>query len=706
MAAGHARNRTGTPADMRHVAQPSIETSPDKPELDSGLAEYSCQTCAKRKVKCDKTKPTCSSCRSRELQCLYQAPPPRRRKRQLSSGDVDEKLARYERILSEHGLLPQGAQESPSPNSAPQEPISLRFIEPHAETSKMGKVVVSQGGSRYINSITWRNLGDDEMQHVSVPEYYEKDEPETALDSSDFPPDPLTGAFMGYQENLFHYHPTHAEAMILWNTQIENVEPLCKVLHIPSSSKMAREVTREPETASRANECVLFAVYHFAVFTLTDEQCEKLFGRSRSTLMHRFHLATRQALVNASFLTTSDTSVIQALILFLLACRHEYDPNTYWILTGVAVRIAQRMGLHRDGEGLGLPPFNVQLRRRLFYQLIPLDGIASQLSGTGIAITPESWDTKEPLNINDDQIWPGMTTAPQEQKGATDMIFCLARACIGKFFARSMRGTAAGDFQHHNAVEPFIKEAESEVEEKYIRYCDIVNPLHFLTIGMARSAITSMRIKTRLPRVRDQTATDAERKELFQLAHKIIDTDAAAFAHTGLQRYQWHVKSFWAYGSWDSLIYVLTSLRRPGLLSRDEVDDTWGKMEQVYSNHGDFLASKQPLHVAFRSLTLKAWNSNPPSSSSVEPDYISTLRSRQREHLKTRSAIEDSKATTSDLENDQASPTGPDPTVEAGSNFDHLSGDVGLGMNSEFNIDTEDWILWDQLIKNDQTQRG
>lgn len=706
MAAGHARNRTGTPADMRHVAQPSIETSPDKPELDSGLAEYSCQTCAKRKVKCDKIKPTCSSCRSRELQCLYQAPPPRRRKRQLSSGDVDEKLARYERILSEHGLLPQGAQESPSPNSAPQEPISLRFIEPHAETSKMGKVVVSQGGSRYINSITWRNLGDDEMQRVSVPEYGEKDEPETALDSSDFPPDPLTGAFMGYQENLFHYHPTHAEAMILWNTQIENVEPLCKVLHIPSSSKMAREVTRAPETASRANECVLFAVYHFAVFTLTDEQCEKLFGRSRSTLMHRFHLATRQALVNASFLTTSDTSVIQALIIFLLACRHEYDPNTYWILTGVAVRIAQRMGLHRDGEALGLPPFDVQLRRRLFYQLIPLDGIASQLSGTGIAVTPESWDTKEPLNINDDQIWPGMTTAPQEQKGATDMIFCLARACIGKFFARSMRGTAAGDFQHHNAVEPLIKEAESEVEEKYIRYCDIVNPLHFLTIGMARSAITSMRIKTRLPRVRDQTATDAERKELFQLAHKIIDTDAAAFAHTGLQRYQWHVKSFWAYGSWDSLIYVLTSLRRPGLLSRDEVDDTWGKMEQVYSNHGDFLASKQPLHVAFRSLTLKAWNSNPPSSSSVEPDYISTLRSRQREHLKTRSAIEDRKATTSDLENDQASPTGPDPTVEVGSNFDHLSGDVGLGMNSEFNIDTEDWILWDQLIKNDQTQRG
>lgn len=336
---------------------------------------------------------------------------------------------------------------------------------------------------------------------------------------------------------------------------------------------MADEISEQPGTASEANECVLFAVYHFAIFTLAEEKCEKFFGRSRSTLKQRFNFAARQALVNSSFLTTTDISVVQALVLFLLACKHHYDPSTYWILTGVAVRISQRMGLHRDGAALGLPPFEVQLRRRLFYQLIPLDGIASQLSGTGIAIAPEFWDTQEPLNINDDQVWPGMNTTPEEQKGATEMIFCLARACIGKFFARSMQGKAKGQFQHYNAAEPLIREAESELEEKYIRYCDVVNPLHFLTIGMARSAITAMRISTRLPGVRDEAATDMERRELFQLAHKIIDTDAAAYAHTGLLRYQWHFRSYWAYGSWDSLIYVLDSLRRPGLLSRGEIDD-------------------------------------------------------------------------------------------------------------------------------------
>lgn len=711
MAAEQASRHTGTAAGT-HVALVSDEATPDRREADDGLAQYSCQTCARRKVKCDKIKPICSSCRSRELQCLYQAPPPRRRKRQLSDGDVYEKLAQYERILLEHGLLPQGAQTSPSTECSLQEPISLRFIEPNAEMSKLGKVVVGHGRSRYINSTTWRNLQDDEMQHMSIEqnyeeEGYEKEESESPLASAGcFPSDPLTGALMGFRRNLLHYHPTHAEAIVLWNTHIENVEPICKVLHIPSSTKMADEVSRKPETASRENECVLFAVYHFAVFTLTEEKCEKLFGQSRDTLMQRFHFATRQALVNASFLTTTDITVIQALILFLLACRHQYDPSTYWILTGVAVRIAQRVGLHRDGEALGLPPFDVQLRRRLFYQLIPLDGIASQLSGTGIAISPESWDTKEPLNINDDQIWPGMTTAPQEQKGATEMIFCLARACIGKFFAQSMRGTATDHSQHHSAFEPLIREAESEVEEKYIRYCDITNPLHFLTIGMARSAITAMRIKIRLPRVRDQTATDAERKELFQLAHKIIDTDTAAYAHTGLQRYQWHVRSFWAYGSWDSLIYVLTSLRRPDLLSRDEVDDTWSKVKQVYENHGDFLKAKQALHIAFRSLTLKAWHANPPGSSEPEPKFISTLRSQEGGKLATTVARDGSKATTSGVGNDTIPGNGSNPAVDKSSNFDDISGGMGLDMSSDFNLDTEDWMLWDQLIKNDQAQRG
>ncbi|KAF7557972.1 hypothetical protein G7Z17_g269 [Cylindrodendrum hubeiense] len=660
---------------------------------------YTCQTCAKRKVKCDKAAPSCSTCRRAKLECLYQAPPPRLRKRKLS-GDVLERLARYERILHQHGLL--DADTSPSVGETPQqEPISLHWGEP--EPSGKGKLLAAEGKSRYIDGSLWRNFGDDEMQRVSDDEEEDDQDDSAGLD-------PLTGAFMGSQQSIRQYHPAHTNAMVLWATYVDVVEPICKILHIPSTAKMVEMASQQPALASRTAECLLFAIYHFAVFSLTEEECVEKLGHSRATLMQQYHFATRQALVNASFLKTTEMSVLQSLVLFLIPCRYFYDSHTYWILTGVAVRIAQRMGLPRDGEKLGLPPFEVQMRRRLFFQLLPLEGIASQLSGSGMPIIPDDWDMQQPLNINDDQIWPGMTEAPQEQKGATDMIFCLSRSCIGKFFARAgkpVNGTGSGPFKNYQEAERVISEAETEVEEKYIRYCDIVNPLHFLTIGLARSGITAMRLRIRLPKVRNQTATDAERRELMQLAQKIMDTDAATCAHDGLKKYRWHVRPFFLWGTWDALILVLTTLwTRGDLLAPTEANAAWIRVEKVYHNHDELLESKRALYVAFGRLTLKAWLAHPPSSGTPEPAFITALKSPRKAKSQSRTKRQDSDSNTLDATTDTAS-LDPSPASDADAFLTDLSSGMSLDIGDigkDFNFDAEDWMFWDQLIQQHQQE--
>ena len=675
-----------------------LEASGDSPQASM---PFSCQACAKRKVKCDKTTPICSSCRKSKLECSYQAPPPRRRRRRLS-GDVNEKLAQYERILHQHGLLPHGVETSPSIEEVQQDLISLRFMEP--ETSRTGKLLAGDGKSRYIDSNFWRNLGDDEIERINVDE--EEDRVATGVDWN-FASDPLTGAFMVSQHSLFQYHPTHAEAITLWKTHVDNVEPLCKILHIPSTFKMLETASQQPLMASKAEECLLFAVYHFAVFSMTEEECTCNFGNSRATLIQIFNFATRQALVNASFLKTTEMSVLQALVLFLLACRFSYDPQTYWILTGVAVRIAQRMGLHRDGENLGLPPFDVQMRRRLFYQLIPLDSVASQLSGTGIAIMPESWDTQRPLNINDDQIWPGMTEMPEEQKGATEMIYCLARSCVGKYSAmtgKATNGAASWQFKNYTEAEAVISQAESEVEENYIRYCDIINPLHFLTVGLARSAITAMRLRIRLPKVRNRTATDAEKREMLQLSQKIIDIDTAAYAQTSLKRYQWQVGSFFAWGSWDSLTFILTCLQTASLLSLAEADAAWSRVEQVFNNHSEVMESDRALQVAIRRFTLKAWDASGKSSAVPEPAFITTLRSLQKENFNTSTAMQNSSAAPVDTKTNPMPPTEPSPANGVNMLLGSSSSGMDLDTSFDFNLDTADWMLWEQLIQDYQAK--
>ncbi|KAF2221325.1 putative fungal-specific transcription factor [Elsinoe ampelina] len=653
---------------------------------------FACQTCTRRKVKCDKSAPVCSTCRKSKLDCTYQAPLPRRRKRRMSN-DADEKLARYEGILSQHGLLPQETEHAPAEafDGLPEGDTALRYF---AGVSKNGTLLSSQGKTRYIDGSLWRNLGEDDMEELS-------NEGPDGLDAHHdmAVEDPLTGALVGDRRDLTDLHPSHQEAMLLWDIYCDNVEPLIKMVHVPSTGTLLKTISKEPIIAAKGEECLLFAIYHFAIFSMTDADCEKR-GWSRERKLKLYHFAARQALVNATFLKTTELIVEQALILFLLPCRHHYDSHTYWILTGVAARIAQRLGLHRDGEGLNLPPFDIQMRRRIFYRLVPLDGVASQMAGTGIGIIPDSWDTIRPLDINDDQIWPGMTEQPVETKGATEMIFCLARACAGSVFAKAGRTLLMPGVKHQQSpeeIERIIADAETEVEEKYIRYCDIVNPLHFLTIAISRSAISAMRIKVRFGRVRHQISTEKDRKELYQLALKTLDTDIAARAHAGVKGFMWHTRSFFAWGSWDSIIFLLTSLQSPESvpLTQKQIDVAWDKIQQVYNDHSEFLELKQALYAAIGRLAVKAWDAHPRTGDTIQPDFVLKLRNYKRPSLVTQDlATPETRVDT--VMGSRATPKHP---VDAEDPF-------GIGefnMETDMNLDNIDWTFWDQLVQGHQT---
>jgi len=82
------------------------------------------------------------------------------------------------------------------------------------------------------------------------------------------------------------------------------------------------------------------------------------------------------------------------------------------------------MGLHRDGELLGLPPFETEMRRRIWWQIILIDAVHALMSGLGQSLLPHSWDTKRPNNIHDADLYPAMTSL-QPRDGPTDMIYCL-----------------------------------------------------------------------------------------------------------------------------------------------------------------------------------------------------------------------------------------------------------------------------------------
>jgi len=251
---------------------------------------YTCQSCARRKIKCDKASPKCTSCRKGSVECVYQAPPTRRKKRKLS-GDGGERLARYEQILREHNLLPQ-EQEGETTATPTQQ--ALQFFR--SETS--GKVVEQHGKPRYLNGNVWHHLREDDLHYLSDQDH--EDEVDDAAGA--FEVDPLTAAFMGSYLELSDYHPTAEYSMLLWKTHVTNVEPICKVLHIPSVDELVKRLSWQPGSASKSEECLLFAIYHFAVFSLDEGECLQRLQESKSVLLQRYQFAAKQALVNANFL--------------------------------------------------------------------------------------------------------------------------------------------------------------------------------------------------------------------------------------------------------------------------------------------------------------------------------------------------------------------------------------------------------------------
>lgn len=97
--------------------------------------------------------------------------------------------------------------------------------------------------------------------------------------------------------------------------------------------------------------------------------------------------------------------------------------RSIWAFIGLAVRLARGIGLHRDGSQ---QPFDLEMRRRVWWTLIVLDTRASEDRGTETMITDGSFDTKMPANINDEDMMINSKSLPVDRIGITSMTF----ACI------------------------------------------------------------------------------------------------------------------------------------------------------------------------------------------------------------------------------------------------------------------------------------
>ena len=111
------------------------------------------------------------------------------------------------------------------------------------------------------------------------------------------------------------------------------------------------------------------------------------FGEAKLDLLLRYRRGLETAFAKADFLNSPNTTLLQAFALFLFLVRCYDSPRYVWMQTGLLVRMAHYVGLQRDGAQFNhLSPYEIEMRRRVWWAVILLDVRASEDQGTDTII--------------------------------------------------------------------------------------------------------------------------------------------------------------------------------------------------------------------------------------------------------------------------------------------------------------------------------
>ena len=99
----------------------------------------------------------------------------------------------------------------------------------------------------------------------------------------------------------------------------------------------------------------------------------------------------------------------------------------------MGIRLAQSISLHKDGQKLGLPLYEVEMRRRLWWHLVIPDSRAAENHGLQPPGTDQFGDVQMPSNLNDNDLSPCQRELTALRKQWTVNTFSLLRMHITHF---------------------------------------------------------------------------------------------------------------------------------------------------------------------------------------------------------------------------------------------------------------------------------
>ncbi|EZF29369.1 hypothetical protein H109_01567 [Trichophyton interdigitale MR816] len=601
-------------SDSTSPAFPQTVTTAPPPETSPN--PRSCVTCRRRKVRCNKHHP-CSNCIKAKIECVYPSPgrAPRKSKKPRDT-ELLARLRTLENIVKNLGgpdaingnpsslplkkttLHQNSAIEQPenyaNTSDAMQQDATIKSEAPDTSEieENMGKLMVEEGGSQYVSHRFWTSFGKTVDDLKSILDPLSSDDENDTVEESAFDEsygvnhDGFLFGFSSLTQSLRDFHPPPNQVDILWETYIQNIAPMVPIFHTPSLKPALYHGTKNLDSLDKNTEVMMLTIYYTSAASMSAAECLTHLGEPRDLVLGRYRFAVEQALGRAKILHSRSFTLLQGLVLFLLCVRQHDDTRYVWSMISIAYRIAQGLGLQRDGTHFNLSPFETEMRRRLWWHICILDFRASEDYGCDPFIYESSYDTRMPLNINDDDISPDSVDFPEEKEGCVETSFFLIRCEIVvvnkrlSFIPPSSSCRLQVSRYSVAEREGLIDKLSSNLETRFVRHCDMTIPIHWVCATVSRLVIAKLWLMIHQPMVQKSQRNPIAKEthdRLLMTSVEILEFSRLLETNVNTAKWGW---LFRTHMQWHAVAFLLSELCVRPLCPG--VDRAWRAINSVY----------------------------------------------------------------------------------------------------------------------------
>ncbi|EPE28759.1 hypothetical protein GLAREA_09880 [Glarea lozoyensis ATCC 20868] len=405
-----------------------------KAPLCGKLAIHPVQKAMFTQLKCDRNSP-CQNCIKRDLAatCTYVHAGLRGSKQSsvhkstnLSQRDVQSQISRLEELVVSLMNKSRAAGSTNKPG-APQTQSSDDTSSPNFEltttddqwteitgvknaTESLGMINIKDNQPSYVESSHWTAILDNIacLKDCLDP----KDEP---AEKQQFPPKPpgpdlLVGSIRGAtRTEILASLPSRNRVDRLVEAYFSELDMGAIILHKPTFEKEYESFWANPADTPIMWIGMLYAIICQATQFETMTGLKPTFDtqdiaiQDLEQLVDMFREKTVQCLVLGNY-TEPGPYTIETLCFYYIS-EHFRSPDTMfglWMVWGIIIRAALRLGLHRDGSNYpAVSAFQAEMNRRRWSALVHLDIMTSCQVGLPRMLKEEMYDTTKASNLED-----------------------------------------------------------------------------------------------------------------------------------------------------------------------------------------------------------------------------------------------------------------------------------------------------------------